>query len=123
MGNVEKILESEDVAALGRYLAILIEEEYAYEIVDQIGKSKSPEEFIDGVWRAMRLSKKLESRCSKYSEIIPSSENVKRVLAFIEEDQRVLKFLSRYLGSLAFTTWNEIEKIKKECEKKSGGEE
>ncbi|ADC66008.1 conserved hypothetical protein [Ferroglobus placidus DSM 10642] len=122
MSYVSEILESRDVTAFGKYLALLIEEEYAYEIIDQIGKAKNVEEFIDGIWKAMRLAKKLESKCAEYSKIIPSNGNIKQVLAFVERDQKALKFLSRYLGSLAFTTWSEIERAKSECEKGSGGE-
>ena len=67
---MKDIIESQDIIKLGKYLALLINEEYAYEIVDQIGKAKSIEEFADGIWRAMRLSKKLESKCEKYKSTI-----------------------------------------------------
>ena len=122
MDYVSEIIESKEVTNFGRYLALLIEEEYAYEIIDQIGKAKNVEEFIDGVWKALRLAKKLESKCAEYSKLVPSNENVKQVLALVEKDQKALKFLSRYLGSLAFTTWNEVERAKIDCEKRRGGE-
>lgn len=110
---MKDVLESEDVKKIGKYLALLINEEYAYDIVDQIGKAKNMEDFADGLWRAMRLAKKFES---EYKNLIPTNENIKNVLNLIGEDNRNLKFLSRYLGSLAFSRWFEIEKLKQEEE-------
>lgn len=110
--GVQKIIESQDVSIVARYLAAILEEETAYDIIDEIGRAKSKDDLVEGLRKAMRLSKKIES---KYTGVVPSSSNIKGVVALIGEKDENLKFLTRYLASLAFAGWG-LEKMKKKKE-------
>lgn len=107
--DVQEIIKSQDVNIVARYLAAILKEETAYDIIDEIGRAKSRDDFIEGLRKAMRLSKKIES---KYTGVVPSSSNIKGVVALIGEKEKNLKFLTRYLASLAFAGWG-LEKMKK----------
>ena len=106
--NVHEIIKSQDVNIIARYLAAILEEETAYDIIDEIGRAKSRDDFIEGLRKAMRLSKKIEDK------FVPSSGNIERVVALIGEEEKNLKFLTRYLASLAFARWRELDKMEKE---------
>jgi len=105
--NVQEIIKSQDVNTVAKYLAAILEEETAYDIVDEIGRAKSRDDFIEGLRKAMRLSKKIEDK------FVPSSSNIKGVVALIGEKEENLKFLTRYLASLAFARWKELDEMKK----------
>jgi len=109
---VQEIVESPHVNTVAKYLAAILEEETAYDIIDEIGRAKSRDDFIEGLRKAMRLSKKIEN---KYMGVVPSSSNIKGVVALIGEKDENLKFLTRYLASLAFASWG-LEKMKKRKE-------
>ncbi|MEM4616255.1 MAG: hypothetical protein QXY19_04540 [Archaeoglobaceae archaeon] len=56
------------VREFGRYLSYLVDdkfEEYAYDVVDSIAKARTAEEILEGVYRALRLSPKLEKKPKK----------------------------------------------------------
>ena len=110
--DVQEIVESSDVNTVAKYLAAILEEETAYDIIDEIGRAKSKDDFVEGLRKAMRLSKKIEN---KYKGVVPSSGNIKGVVALIGEKEENLKFLTRYLASLAFAGWG-LEKMKKKKE-------
>lgn len=110
--DVQEIIESQDVNVVARYLAAILEEETAYDIIDEIGRAKTRDDFIEGLRKAMRLSKKIEN---KYVGIVPNSDNIKGVVTLIGEKEGNLKFLTRYLASLAFAGWGR-EKMKKKGE-------
>ena len=104
---MQEIIKSQDVNTVAKYLAAILEEETAYDIVDEIGRAKSRDDFIEGLRKAMRLSKKIEDK------FVPSSSNIKGVVALIGEKEENLKFLTRYLASLAFARWKELDEMKK----------
>ncbi len=110
--HVEEIIRSQDVNIVARYLAAILEEETAYDIIDEIGRAKSMDDFMEGLRKAMRLSKKIQN---EYIGVIPNSDNIKGVVALIGENEENLKFLTRYLASLAFAGWG-IERMKKKKE-------
>ncbi len=112
---MKEIIESKHVENLGKYLSILIRKEYAYDIVDQIGKAKDKNEFLDAIYKAMRLS--MKSDISK-RKVTPSNEDIKEVIKLIGEKEENLRFLSRYLASLAFSFW-----LSKEPDKEKASEE
>jgi len=124
---MEAILESKDVKKVGKYLALLIDRENAYDIIDQIGNAKNIEDFIDGLWKAMRLAKKIESELedmkhkSISEDFIPTYDDINNVISLAEKDNKNLRFLSRYLGSLAFCKWFEIKKLERKEKNESGG--
>ena len=107
---MEVIVKSKDVNIVARYLAAVLEKETAYDIIDEIGRSKSKDDFMEGLRKAMRLSKKIDDR------FVPSSDNIERVVALIGEKEMNLKFLTRYLASLAFAKWKELDETKKRKE-------
>lgn len=112
--NVQEIIRSQDVNIVARYLAAVLENETAYDIIDEIGRAKSRDEFIEGLRKAMRLSKKIES---KYEGVVPISDSIRNVTALIGDKEENLKFLTRYLASLAFADWKkELEQRKKKKE-------
>jgi len=108
--KLQEIIKSQDVKVVAKYLAAILEEETAYDIIDEIGRAKSEDEFIEGLRKAMRLSKKIEDK------FVPSSSNIERVVALIGEGEKNLKFLTRYLASLAFARWGELDEMKKKGE-------
>lgn len=104
---MEEILKSQNVNTVARYLAALLEVETAYDIIDEIGRAKSKNEFLEGLRKAMRLSKKVEN---EYEDVVPTSNNIEGVILLIGEKEENLKFLTRYIASMAFSKWRLTKK-------------
>jgi len=104
---MQEIITSRDVTIVARYLAATLREETAYDILDEIGRAKSKDEFIEGLRKAMRMSNKIITKIGK--EFVPGSDNIRNVVALIGDRDENLKFLTRYLASLAFARWKELE--------------
>ncbi|MDW7989958.1 MAG: hypothetical protein RMH75_04765 [Archaeoglobaceae archaeon] len=85
------------VRDLGRYLSYLVDdnfEEYAYDIVDSIAKARTSEEILEGIYRALRLSPKLEK---KVEEI---EKKTGKKCYFKKPTPRQIEFLESYLQSV-----------------------
>ncbi len=108
------------VRDLGRYLSYLVDdkfEEYAYDIIDSIAKARTAEEILEGIYRALRLSPKLEKKAEEIEKETgnrcyfrkPSPnhiESLENYLQSIAEDPKKLRSFALSLSIWAFANWN-----------------
>ncbi|WP_297068806.1 hypothetical protein [Thermococcus sp.] len=105
---------------IGQYLSYLVDdtfEEYAYDVVDSIAKARTPEELLEGVYKALRLAPKLQKKaeakdCPPVRK--PSPEDIEALEREIENisNPRDLRRLAVSLALWAFADWNHCPKEK-----------
>ena len=106
---------------IGEYLSYLVDDkfkEYAYDIVDGIAKARTPEELLEGVYKALRLAPKLQKKAeSEGCPPIwkPSPEDIEALENKIENlsNPRDLRRLAVSLALWAFAYWNHCPKEEK----------
>lgn len=102
------------VRDFGRYLSYLVDdkfEEYAYDIIDSIAKARTTEEILEGIYRALRLSPKLEKKAKenncRFEKPSPNQvESLEKYLQSIAEDPKKLRNFALSLSIWAFANWN-----------------
>lgn len=102
------------VREVGRYLSYLVDdkfEEYAYDIIDSIAKARTAEEILEGIYRALRLSPKLEKKAEEnkchFEKLSPNHvESLENYLQSIAEDPKKLRNFALSLSIWAFANWN-----------------
>ncbi|AEC52736.1 hypothetical protein PNA2_1821 [Pyrococcus sp. NA2] len=112
---------------IGEYLSYLVDEtfeEYAYDIVDSIAKARTPEELLEGVYKALRLAPKLQKKAEEKGCIFvkPSPRDLEAFENAVNglSNPKDLRKLAVSLALWAFAYWNHCPKKEKEIE---GGEE
>ena len=101
--NPSDLLERESIRTLGNYLKKLRSHLLAYDVLDEIGKARELDEFVEALGMALRLSDNLRARAEKGDVFIPSDEHVKEVIQLASKGPKALKIVSRYLYTLAYT--------------------
>ncbi|WP_297499592.1 hypothetical protein [Thermococcus sp.] len=106
------------VRNMGKYLSYLVDErfeEYAYDVVDSIAKARTPEELLEGVYKALRLAPKLQKKaeakgCSPIWK--PSPDDIEALEKEVENisNPRDLRKLAVSLALWAFAYWNHCPK-------------
>ena len=106
------------VRNIGKYLSYLVDErfeEYAYDVVDSIAKARTPEELLEGVYKALRLAPKLQKKaeakgCSPIWK--PSPDDIEALEKEVENisNPRDLRKLAVSLALWAFAYWNHCPK-------------
>lgn len=105
---------------IGKYLSYLVDdkfEEYAYDIIDSIAKARTSEEILEGIYRALRLSPKLERKAEEieketgkrchFKKPSPSQiESLENYLQSIMDDPKKIRNFALSLSIWAFADWN-----------------
>lgn len=107
-------MAEEWVREIGRYLSYLVDDnfqEYAYDILDGIAKARTVEEILDGIYKALRLSPKLEkkaleNRCRFKNLTHKDIENLERYLESIAGDSTKIRNFALKISIWALASWN-----------------
>ncbi|MEM2637619.1 MAG: hypothetical protein QXL15_04665 [Candidatus Korarchaeota archaeon] len=111
---------------IGRYLSYLVDdtiEEYAYDIVDGIAKARSEEELLEGLYKALRLSSKIEKRCDEENYYFwkPSEKDVHELENALKNvsNQKEIRVIALRIATWAFAYWSHK---KSEVKQSKGGD-
>ncbi|AMM53712.1 hypothetical protein [Pyrococcus kukulkanii] len=114
------------IRRIGEYLSYLIDEdleEYAYDIIDSIAKARTPEEVLEGVYKALRLAPKLERKakekgCTFWKPLPRDIQALEGKIETISNDPKELRRLALKLALWAFADWKHCPAKGQDLEKK-----